>query len=249
MIDPMTIVLIAVIFLFAGTVKGIVGLGLPTISLGLLTAVVDLPSAMVLILVPSLLTNIWQSFAGGSPLKIIRRIWPFLLPATGMVWLGAMAITRVDWHLLSLLLGTLLVLYGGIGLAGLRLTFTKRQEYWIGPVLGCINGVLTGMTGSFVIPGGMYLQAIGLSRDNLVQALGILFSLSTLALALSLKGNNILNASLGMQSFAALLPTIVGVFIGQKARANISETMFRRLFFAALLLLGVYIVVRSFLII
>ncbi|MFD2205756.1 sulfite exporter TauE/SafE family protein [Kiloniella antarctica] len=249
MIEPLTMALIAVIFVFAGTVKGIVGLGLPTISLGLLTTVVDLPSAMVLILVPSLLTNIWQSLAGGNPLKIIWRIWPFLLPATGLVWLGAMAITRIDWNHLSLLLGVLLILYGSIGLKGMRLCFTRRQEFWIAPALGSINGVLTGMTGSFVIPGAMYLQAIGLSRDTLVQALGILFSLSTLALALSLRGNDILDASLGMQSLAALLPTIIGVFIGQRVRAKISEKIFRRVFFVALLLLGIYIVARSILII
>ncbi len=245
MFEPMTIILIVIVFLFAGMVKGVIGLGLPTISLGLLTAVIDLPSAMALILVPSALTNIWQSFAGGSPMKVVKRIWPFLLPATLMVSLGATAITRLDLNTLSMLLGTLLIIYGGIGLKGISLSFTKRQETWVGPILGIVNGILTGMTGSFVIPGVMYLQAIGLSRDNLVQAMGILFTLSTLALALSLQSNDILNLSLGIQSLIALIPAIVGVFIGQKIRAQISEPMFRHIFFIALLLLGAYIVTRS----
>ena len=94
---------------------------------------------------------------------------------TATVWLGATALTRVDIGVLTTLIGLLLVAYSGPNLAGIRLTIPRHSEGWTGPIFGAVNGILTGMTGSFVVPGVMYLQGIGLSRDILVQAMGMLF--------------------------------------------------------------------------
>ncbi|NQV61338.1 MAG: TSUP family transporter, partial [Alphaproteobacteria bacterium] len=101
MFDPLTILVVLATFLLAGTVKGVIGLGLPTISLALLTVAIDLPSAMALLLLPSFVTNLWQAVVGGAGRAILRRLWPFLLMATVTIWLGAMALTRVDLSLLS----------------------------------------------------------------------------------------------------------------------------------------------------
>ena len=236
---------IAATFLIAGTVKGVIGVGLPTISLGLLTALIDLPTAMALLLIPSLLTNVLQASSGGHALKLIRRLWPFLLPATVTIWIGAAALTRLDLSLLSGLLGVILLIYAAVSLAGLRVSIRARHEVWAGPAFGAINGVLTGMTGSFVVPGVLYLQAIGLPRDMLVQAMGMLFLVSTLGLAAALGGGGFLTADLGIQSAAALVPALAGMFVGQKFRRTLSETQFRKAFFIAILVLGGYIVTRS----
>ncbi|MDH3230156.1 MAG: sulfite exporter TauE/SafE family protein [Alphaproteobacteria bacterium] len=246
MFDVLTILAIAGTFLIAGAVKGVVGLGLPTVSLALLTVATDLPSAMALLLVPSFVTNFWQAVVGGNAGAVLRRLWPFLLMATVTVWLGATALTRVDLALLSGLLGTLLIVYATLNLAGFRLAITPRQELWAGPLVGSANGILTGMTGSFVVPGVLYLQAIGLSRDMLIQAMGTLFTASTLALAVALQGNNLLTIELATLSAAALLPAVVGMVVGQRIRQRLSEQLFRRVFFIALLILGGYIVASAF---
>ena len=232
-------------FLIAGMVKGVIGLGLPTVSLALLTVTLDLPSAMALLLVPSFITNLWQAVVGGQGGAILRRIWPFLLLATGTVWIGAIALRQVGLSLLSALLGLLLVIYGAANLAGLRFSLTQHQAAWLGPVLGTVNGVLTGMTGSFVVPGVMFLQAIGLPRDMLIQAMGILFTLSTLALAVALQRNAFVTAELAGLSAAAVPPAIIGMIAGQRLRQNLSEQLFRRTFFIALLVLGTYIIFRA----
>jgi len=245
MIEPLTAATIAATFLLAGTVKGVIGLGLPTVSLGILTAVFDLPSAMALLLVPSLVTNLWQACIGGNAVALLRRLWPFFLCATATIWLGAEALTRLDFTLLAGLLGLLLIIYAGTSLAGFRLSIAPGKEIWCGPLFGTINGALTGMTGSFVVPGVMYLQALGLPRDALVQAMGMLFLASTLGLALALGGGGFLNAELGIQSAASLIPALAGMFLGQKIRRTLSETQFRRAFFIAVLILGGYIAFRA----
>jgi uncharacterized membrane protein YfcA len=245
MLDAVTLGLVTITFLAAGGVKGVIGLGLPTVSLALLTVTLGLQPAMALLLVPSFVTNLWQAAIGGNGRIIIARIWPFLVAATVTVWIGASALTRVNVAVLSGLLGVILVAYSLISLNGLQVSIPKRSEVWAGPIVGAINGVLTGMTGSFVVPGVLYLQAIGLPRDLLIQAMGILFTASTVALAAALGGRNLLTFELGAISTAAVLPALVGMILGQRLRRKLSETWFRRVFFFSLLALGVYIVVRS----
>jgi len=242
MFDASIDLVILVTFLIAGTVKGVIGLGLPSVSLALLTVAIDLPSAMALLLVPSTLTNLWQAAVGGNFQAILRRMWPFLLMAVVTVWVGATALTRVDLSLLSALLGVLLIAYSMMNLAGLHMSVSLRHEVWIGPLLGAANGILTGMTGSFVVPGVLYLQAIGLSRDMLIQAMGVLFTASTLALALALQGNGLLTVELGKMSTIALIPAIIGMILGQRIRKLLPDKQFRRVFFVSLLMLGVYII-------
>ena len=242
MYDTVTIMAITGTFLVAGTVKGVIGLGLPTVSLALLTVALDLPTAMALLLAPSFVTNVWQATVGGHGRVILLRLWPFLLAATVTVWVGSTALTRVDLSLLSALLGGLLVAYSVINLVGLKFRIPARHEAWIGPSAGVVNGVLTGMTGSFVVPGVMFLQAIGLSRDALIQAMGMLFTASTLALALALQENELLTTEHGILSLTALVPAIVGMTAGQRIRRILPEQVFRRVFFVALLILGGYII-------
>lgn len=243
--DPLVITIIGLTFLLAGAVKGVIGLGLPTVSLALLTATLGLPQAMALLLVPSFVTNLWQAVVGGNGRTILMRLWPFLVMATVTVWIGATALTRVNLSLLSALLGTLLIIYSVINLNRRRFTIAREQEPWIGPLLGSINGVLTGMTGSFVMPGVLYLQAIGLPRDMLIQAMGILFTASTIALAVALHGNDLLTVELGSLSAAAIFPALIGMIFGQRIRKALSESLFRRIFFISLLVLGAYIIARA----
>ena len=228
-------------FLLAGTIKGVIGLGLPTVSLAILTVALDLPSAMALLLVPSFATNLWQASIGGHARLLLLRLWPFLLAATLTIWIGAMALIRVDLALLSTLLGVLLVVYAIASLAGLKLVLAPRQEVFVGPCTGLVNGLLTGMTGSFVVPGVIYLNALGLSRDQLIQAMGMLFTLSTLALALALGNYGLVSEAQIVDSSIALLPAIIGMLLGQAIRRLISEMAFRQLFFISILIMGGYI--------
>jgi len=245
MLEMPALIAVAATFLLAGTVKGVVGFGLPTVALGLLAVAFGLPQAMALMLVPSVVTNLWQAATGGHGRVILARIWPFLLLATVAIWLGALALSRVELYLLSALLGLLLIVYAAVGLRGLHLSITARQAHWAGPLLGFVNGVLTGMTGSFVVPGVMYLQGIGLPRDQLVQAMGMLFLASTLSLGIALQGGSFLTLDLGALSAAGVVPALLGMVFGKWIRRRLSEQRFRQVFFAALLLLGLYIVFKA----
>lgn len=236
--------LILTTFLLAGMVKGVVGLGLPTIAVGLLGLVMLPMQAAALLIIPSMVTNIWQLCDGRSPLPMLRRLGPLLV---GIV-LGTLAISLLGAQLPNATrwLGLALIVYALLGLASVRFTVRASGESWLGPIIGAITGAITAVTGVFVIPAVPYLQAIGLEKDDLVQALGISFSVSTLALALSLghSGELLQPAVLGMSALA-LLPALIGMAGGQWLRRRISPERFKRWFFIGLLLLGADLALRG----
>ncbi len=123
----------------------------------------------------------------------------------------------------------------------MRLAIPAQWEIWAGPLFGAVNGIVAGMTGSFVFPGVLFLQGIGLPRDMLIQAMGMLFTASTIALALALHGSGLLTTQLGFVSVAAVIPAFVGMVTGQCIRRGLSEDRFRQIFFAGLFMLGSYI--------
>ena len=243
--DLTTVIVVSGAFLIAGAVKGVIGLGLPLVSLGLMTVALDLQTAMALLVVPSLVTNLWQSVLGGNAKLIVHRLWPFLATATATVWIGVAALARLNPALLTALLGAQLVAYSLVSLRGIKLTIATRHEGWAAPLVGSANGVLTGMTGSSVVPGVMFLQAIGLPRDVLIQAMGMLFAASTLALAAALQQASFLTAAHGVLSSFAVLPAIAGMIAGRWIRKRLSEERFRTVFFVALLLLGAYLIANA----
>lgn len=245
MFEPAALLAVTATFVLAGAVKGVIGLGLPTVALGLLTALIGLEPAMALMLAPSLATNLWQAATGGHGRAIAARLWPFLAAATATVWAGAALAEGIDVAWLSALLGVSVAAYAALGLGGVRFAAARRGGHLTGAAIGCANGVLTGLTGSFVIPGVPYLQALGLPRDMLVQAMGVLFTLSTAALGLALAGRGLIGAELGLASALAILPALAGMVLGRRLRSRLSEAAFRRAFFLGLLALGLYIVARA----
>lgn len=243
--DIETLIVIGSVFLVAGIVKGVVGLGLPTISLGLLAAIIDLPTAMGLLLIPTFVTNLWQAISGGQVIRLLVRLWPFLVSATAAIWLGALGLAHINEVRASFMLGVLLVAYGAISLAGFQISIGPKMERRVGPAFGLVNGALTGMTGSFVVPGVFYLQALGLPRDRLVQAMGLLFTLSTIGLAFALYGNGFMTSQLNFISAIAVFPAIGGMVLGRQIRGYFSETGFRKLLFFSLVGLGIFIAMQA----
>ena len=245
MIDMPQLVLVATVFLLGGMIKGIAGLGLVTITLGLLAATIDLTSAMALLIFPALFTNIWQSLIGKNSITLFKRLWIFLFCAAMTIWLGSIFLVSINPSILLILLGVLIIFYSSLDLFGIRLSISPQNEKLAGPIFGITNGILAGMTGSFVVPGIMYLQAIGLTRDQLVQAMGMLFTLSTISLAFALNKNHFITAELAMTSAFAVIPAMIGLIIGQRIRKTLSEKKFRRIFLVSIFTLGVIIIAKA----
>lgn len=239
------VAVVALIFFMAGIVKGVTGMGLPTVSMGLLGAFMPAVAAASLLLVPSFVTNIWQLLAGPSLLHLVKRLWPMMLCIVAGTIAGASLLTDGNQQWTTTALGLTLIVYAGFSLLARQLSVPARLERFLSPTIGLATGVVTGATGIFVIPAVPYLQALGLSKDDLVQALGLSFTVSTVALALGLARGGALQADGLMLSVLAVVPALLGMWAGQRLRDRISPATFRRWFLICLLLLGLELALRS----
>ena len=240
-----TIALVAVAYLLAGLVKGVMGMGLPQVSLGILASVMTPAQAAAILIAPSFATNVWQMVTGPHLLDLIKRLGGMLIGLFAGAWLGAGILTSANAKPAALGLAIVLILYAVMGLAKIKFTVPRRSEIWLGPLVGLATGYVMAATGVFVVPALPYLQAIGLEKEELVQALGLHFTLSTVALSLVLWGGGAFDASLGLLSLFAIVPAVVGMYFGQHIRRRISVETFRLCFFIGILLIGLQLAWRN----
>ncbi len=236
-------VFIGLAFLFAGFVKGAVGIGLPTVVVGLLSIVMAPAEAAALMVMPALATNIWQMAAGTALAALLKR-FAWMIVA---VFVGTFATIRFmsNTAATGIALGSVLAAYGAYGLLGRRFELARESERWLSPFIGLLTGMLCGATGVFVIPTAPYLTSLRLNTEELVQAIGINAFVCPLALGLALALHGRYPAAAAGASFAALAPALAGMWFGMRLRRRLRAEVFMRWFFAALVALGAYMVARS----
>lgn len=235
----------AIAFLLAGFVKGVFGFGFPIIALVVLTLTIGLLDALAIIIVPTLATNIWQALSGPHLPAVLKRMWLYFLVAAIGVLATSQYLTSVNVNWLTGLLGAVLFFFALSRLFDFHINVPRNKEQVLSVILGAFNGALTGLTGSFMVPSVLYMQALGFPKDMLVQAMGFFFALSTLMLTISLGSNDLINAEEVRLSGFALVPSFIGVYFGRWTRDQIDEESFQKLFLFAVLALGAYLVWHS----
>ena len=230
-------------FLVAGFVKGAVGVGLPTVVVGILSIVIPTPQAAQLMVAPALATNIWQMAAGPALGALLRR-FAWLIVA---VFIGTFTTVRfmTNSAFTGVALGAVLAAYGLYGLLARRFVIDTAHERWLSPLIGLLTGMLCGATGVFVVPSLPYLTSLRMQTEELVQAIGISAFVCPLALGLALAVHGPFPAGAAGASFLALFPALAGMYVGQRLRRRLAAATFMRWFFAALVVLGGYMFLRS----
>ncbi len=231
----------AVAFTVAGFVKGVFGFGFPIITLIILTLTIGLLDALAIIVIPTIVTNIWQSLSGPYLKDITRRMWLYFVVAITFIWFTSAYLTVVNIKWPTAMLGAVLFVFALSQLLNVSISVSRKWELPLSVPLGAINGMLTGMTGSFMVPSVLFMQAMGFHRELLLQAMGIFFAISTITLAVSLGKNDLISIEHMQLSLLALVPSILGLYIGRWIRLRINEERFQQIFLVSVLVLGGYI--------
>lgn len=237
--------LVGLVFVIAGAVKGLSGMGLPTVSMALLGLLMPPASAAALMVLPSLATNVAQCL-GPHARMLARRLWPMWAALAGAAVFSPLPDLGSAQGTAVLLLGGVLVAYGAWGLRRPALPPPGRHARWLGAAAGGLAGLLTAATGVFVMPMVPYLQSLALERDALIQALGLSFTVATLALAVRLGRIGI--AATGPDAAActvALAGAFAGLWLGSRLRGRLPAATFQRALYAVFVLLGAAILGRG----
>jgi uncharacterized membrane protein YfcA len=252
-----TLVQVSAVFLAAGVVKGISGMGLPTLSMALLGLWMRPSDAAALMVLPSLLTNVAQCL-GPHWRMLVRRLWPlWLCLAAAAVW-SPLPDVGSNFGRANLVLGGVLVAYGAWGLVrSLRRADSRddpavasplrpdRVDAAIGAVAGLLTGALTAATGVFVLPLVPYLQTLRLDKTQMIQALGLSFTIATLSLAVRLGNVGLATWTASpVDALLALAAAFGGMALGARIRNRLDAPTFQRALYAVFAVLGLLMLAK-----
>lgn len=222
--------------------KGLVGLGLPTIGMGLLCLFMQPIEAAAFVVIPNALTNLWQMFAGPAFGALARRLALLLIAVAAGTFASIGLLASGGGSIATVLLGLVLMTYAVHGLISSQLALDPKYERLASPVVGAVSGLLNGATGVFVVPATPYLASLRMGKEELIQSVGMLAFTAGIALgaALWLSGRY----SLTDMSWMGLVPAVAGMYVGLRIRHRLNPELFRRCFLVGLLLLGGYMLLR-----
>ena len=236
--EPYSFLMIASIMLalvLSGSVKGVFGIGFPVVAMAILPLFITPISAITVIALPILVTNIQQLFSEKEWRQIIikyRYMALFMLLAS---FLSSQILTQISVDLITAIIGFALALFAIYSLFNFTLPITTHSSWQI--IAGTSSGLLSGMTGiqSTAI---IYFASLDISRNEFVGAVGYIFLVGGLGLSIGLINNNFLNSSTVMLSLFGVLFSVVGFKLGSLLRPYIHSELFKKLLFLLMLIIG-----------
>lgn len=235
------IAVIAAAFVIAGVAKGAIGMGMPPIAIGLMSFAVPLESAIAIMVLPTMVTNVWQAVYGGGFKPLMRRFGTMAITATVGVLAVGLLFNSLGSPRTTGWVGTLLVLYSLLAMTRWRPHVPRTAEWWANPLIGLASGAVAGSTGVAAVPFLPYMQSLEMDAHELVQALGIMFLFLTGMLAVSLALHGAYHVTNSVGSIAAVAPTMLGMWLGQKARRRLAPQTFRKIFIFGMLAVGLHL--------
>lgn len=231
--------------LMAGVVKGILGIGVPLVSVSLLSLAINVPMAVTLLPVPILLSNLWQSLISRQGPSTFRRFGPLIVALVIGTFAGARLLVGIDQRILIGIVGTAVLVFAVSAQFPQHLRLGRRAERWLGVPIGFLAGVLGGMTTFFGPPLIMFLFALNLDKDDFVGTISTVYLCAAIPLAAALGMFGFMGPREYLWSTVAAAPLFLGVLVGQWLRVRISQPAFRRGLLLMLLVAGVRLIYRA----
>jgi uncharacterized protein len=230
---------------FAGIVKGATGIGYSSCALPFLVSSLGLKPAIVLLVAPAMASNIAVLVNTGSIKAALRRFWPLYLATLPGIFAGVKLLAWADKRIPTQILGLIVSLYAIQ--AWLKPSFAlkpRAAEAALVPV-GLLNGLLTGFTGSQIMPLMPYMLSLKLDTELFVQSVNIAVVIASLFLGAGLLATGMMTVPEFGLSVLAVVPALSGVQLGSWARRHIPAAHFRSMVLTVLLFIGVSLFVRA----
>lgn len=235
-LDPLLIASTCGIFVFAGIVKGFLGIGLPAAAMGLLTLIISPTEAISLLWLPILFTNMFQFGRAKNKREIMVTYKWFAVALFFSIFVTSLFIKDYPTALLTIAIGVAMVIFSLNLLFGLSLPVGPGRGWQLG--VGVVSGVLGGLSSIWSPPVAMYLMARNTSKDMFIGTTGFLFLAGCLPLGAGLVISGLITWLVIVKSLLGLLMTLTGFRIGEIMREHVSQDRFRRIVLIAFLIMG-----------
>mgnify|MGYP003694070209 CR=1 FL=1 len=187
----LTYVLVGVVLLLAGFIKGASGMGFPLIATPTVALLLDIRIAITILIIPNIVMDITQVFRGGFPLDVLRRFGWFSLATLIGVFLGTKVLVSLPLWLLNLSLGVMVLVFVVSNWLRFEFTVSPELEKSFLPA-GLISGFLNGMTNAAGPALAMYLYSLRLSKKEFIKSIAMIFIITKLSQLLAVSTWNLL---------------------------------------------------------
>lgn len=241
--EPIFIFVIFALMLSA-FIKGSLGLGFSTIGLAILANVIELKTAISIVVLPSLLANVIVMLDAGNFKISITRFFTMILMAIPGMALGFELLRQNDNSISVSVLAIVLIIYGCWGWVNHHFKIDDKYIPRLNPVVGFISGIVNGATGSQIFPIMPYLLSLNISKDVLVQTINLSFTLNSLIMLCFLYSMNTLDTDSIFTYSLGIIPVAIGVWLGGKVRRKIPEERFKRIVMVLIVSLGLLLLIN-----
>src|SRR5262245_18666354 len=231
----------------AGLLKGIIGVGMPVVALPLLSLFIDIKSAAMLLSMPLIFSNLPQALEGGKTGRCLMQLMPVILGMIPGLFLGVRVLLALDANVAKIIAGLVLMGVGGVTLLAPKLQLQSRLVLPTGITVGFFGGILGGIA---AMPGPLvfiFLLAKGLRGKAFTKEASLYLVVSAALLAILLTASRQFGWLDVSVSTAAILPVVLGMYVGQHMRDKIAPETFKKLVLIAVIAAGADLLRHGFL--
>jgi len=243
-LDPTTIVVGAAL-LVAAFVKGTTGFGFPLIATPMVALLLDIRTAITILVIPNILMDIGQIFRGGFPAEILRRFSRLLVLTVFGVFLGTKVLVTLPLWVLNLSLAAMIFVFVATDFLRFDFWISPQMERVMSPVLGLVTGFLNGMTNAAGPPLAIYLYGLRLPKTEFVRSIATIFLVTKLSQLVAISTWNLFTAATLRLSLEITLFVLLGFYVGLKTQDRVNQHTFNRGLLFILFVIGLVLVVRS----
>jgi len=235
-------ILFALIFIVAGIVKGVTGIGLPLTSIAILTTFISPLQAIGLNMIPVILANIRQFTQAKSPLTTAKKYKIFALFLVIGVSFTSFLTASLSDETLKLLIGFLVIIFALDNLLRKSWSLNMAHDKYWQIFMGTISGLIGGLTSIWGVPIIMYLILRKADKEEFVDTTGFLFLIAVIPATFGYIYTGILKADMIPLSIVCAIAAMIGMSIGKQIRKRIVLETFKRLVLILFILIGIKLI-------
>jgi uncharacterized membrane protein YfcA len=240
-----TYLIVGVALLIAGFVKGATGLGFPLIATPTVALLLDIRTAVTILILPNLFMDSAQVIRDGFPYEIFRRFKTLIAPTIVGVFIGTLVLVKTPLWVLNFCLGAMVVIFVISSLLKFDFVVTPRQEKIFSPFVGFLSGFLNGVTNAAGPALAIYLYSLKLEKRTFVKTLATVFVTTKLSQLAAVSTWNLFNWHTLRLSALVILFTLAGFFAGIKAQDRVNQKTFNRGLLVLMSIVGAVLIARA----
>jgi hypothetical protein len=232
--------------LAAGTVKGMVGFGVPLLLISGLSLFMAPDLALAGLILPALASNGMLAFNGGMAAvwRGVKRFRLFLLSGLAMLIAAAQLVRVLPADELLLLLGLAVTASAALLLLAPHFVLSEGNRP-AAAFSGALAGFAGGFSGAWGAPTVSYLTAIGTEKRDQMRLQGVIYGLGSVSLLLAHLETGVLRGETLPLSAVLVLPVVLGMRLGGVWHDRVDQAGFRRATLLLLLLAGLNLIRRG----